>query len=233
MVFTGKSVTGGGIIAEPMSLAGKRYKSPRRLPMGGSPFMMQIRGFQAAGTAFHYAMMPKFTMQKVYAQIKKVSMKIFRESQRTCPMDTGKLAYSGRFIDKSRIMPRTGGKDQFIDIHIVYGGGPSQVDYAVYVHEGHSTKGGKWVMGDPWLVRAARRYKRSLLRATKNTAMGVWNRFAKQINTASPWVTVGGGANIMGTPAAFGVSSKYGTGAGAGWGRMLSGTGVTVSSGVF
>ena len=226
MVYTGKNVRGGGIIADPKSISGKAYKSPRRLPMGGSPFMMQIRGFQAAGRAFHYTMIPKHTMKKVHLAIKKVAMKIYAEADDTCPVGpSGDLKASGRFIDDSAIMPGTGGKDQFINMRIQYGGG--NVDYAVYVHEGHSAPDGSWVMGKPWLVRAARRYKKSLLRATKHTAMGVWNRFVKQINTGSTWVALGGGAGMIGTPAAFS-GAKYSTGAGQGWQRMLSGTGPTV-----
>lgn len=215
MVYTGKSVR-GGLIQAPTSLSGKRYKSPRPLPMGGSPFMMQIRGFQAAGRAFHYDMIPKKTMKKVYESIKKVALKIFKESQQTCPVgETKKLKSSARFIDKSRIMSDTGGKQQFIDMRITYGGAGSGVVYAVYVHEGHSARDGSWVRGRPWLVRAARRYKRSLLRAAKYSALRVWNNFARQISSSSKWVTVGGG--------------RYGTGAGQGWKRKMSGVGPTVT----
>ena len=222
MVWTGPRVRGASIVAAPIMLTGKRFKAaPLKLPMGGSPFMMQIRGFQAAGRAFHYTMIPKHTMKKVHLAIKKVAMKIYAEAVGP----SGDLKASGRFIDDSAIMPGTGGKDQFINMRIQYGGG--NVDYAVYVHEGHSAPDGSWVMGKPWLVRAARRYKKSLLRATKHTAMGVWNRFVKQINTGSTWVALGGGAGMIGTPAAFS-GAKYSTGAGQGWQRMLSGTGPTV-----
>lgn len=230
MVWTGPRVKGASIVAAPVMLGGKKYKAPIKIPMGGSPWMVEIRGWQAAARGFRYAMLPKMTLEKTYKSIKKIAMKIFTRSRETCPYDSGDLFRTAKFVDNSRITStdRGGGRTQFIDMHITYGGGSNRVEYAVYVHEGHAAPDGSWVMGEPWLVRAATRYKKSLLNATKISAQEVWNKFARQINTSSHWQALGMGPGMMGTPAAF-LGGSYGTGAGAGWTRMLGGTGPTVN----
>ena len=231
MVWTGKRVRGASIVAAPIMLTGKHFKAaPLKLPMGGSPFMMQIRGFQAAARGFHFSMLPKHTMEGVHKAIKKVAMKIFKEAKGTCPVgETGNLKGTARFVDRSQVISGTvaTGQKQFVDMHITFGGGSKMVEYAVWVHEGHSSPGGSWVKGNPWLVRAARRYKKSLLRACKYSALGVWSKFVRQVNTGSAWRAVGMGPGMRGTPSMFG-GGKYGTGAGEGWKRMLGGTGPTV-----
>lgn len=230
MVWTGAKVRGAKMVAAPIMLTGKAFKAPGlKLPMGGSPFMMQIRGFQAAARGMHFAMLPKKTMITVHKAIEKIGRKILRSAQDTCPVgETMMLASSGRFVDNSVVVSgdvRSG--VQFINMRITFGGGSTGVDYAVYVHEGHSAPDGSWVRGRPWLVRAARRHERALLRAAKYSALGVWNAFVRQVNTGSAWQAVGMGAGMRGTPSMFG-GGKYGTGAGQGWKRMLGGTGPVV-----
>ena len=230
MVWTGPRIKGASMVAAPAMIGGGKYKRPSiKIPMGGSPWMMEIRGWQAAARGFRYAMLPKITMEKIYASIKRIAKNIYNRSRETCPYDSGDLFHTAKFVDNSRItaIDPGGGKTQFIDIHIRYGGGSNRVDYAVYVHEGHSAPDGSWVMGNPWLVRAARRHQRELLRACKITAMGVWNKFARQVNTGSHWQALGLAPGVMGTPVGF-LGGSYKAGAGAGWTRMLGGTGPTV-----
>jgi len=202
MVGFGKNVRGASLFAPPKTLTGKKFKAPTlKIPMGGSPFMMQIRGFQAAGRAFHYDMLPKKTMEKVHKGMVKVAGRILKTSQKLCPVGVypassgrigGRLRASGRVVDMSKVIPNTESKVQFLDIHIVYGGAQYNVEYAVYVHEGHEAPDGSWVRGNPFLVRAARRHKKDVLRACKYNCMEIWNKFVAQINKESTWVTASG-----------------------------------------
>ena len=99
-------------------------------------------------------------------------------------------------------------------MHIMFGGGTMGVKYAVYVHEGHTSPSGKWVKGNPWLVKAARSHKRQLFRACKPSIQYVWNNFCKTIHgygSGSKWdlLTTRQGKTAMGS------SYRIKTGSGA------------------
>jgi len=180
MVFAGETVRGASLFAPPTTLAGKRYKPPAmRIPTTGQTFMLAIRGFEAASRAFK-AKAEKDLMERVHKKLLKVAEKILSRSQQTCPVgETLKLASSGRIEDRTQTYL---GIAQEVDIHVIYGGGTMGVEYAVYVHEGHTAPDGSWVKGNPWLVRAARSYRRLLYKETKDALRQGWANIAKQIN---------------------------------------------------
>ena len=78
-----------------------------RVPMAGSAFMLYMRGFQAAARGFKK--LETDTIESIHKGVLKVWMRIFRRSQETCPVKTGRLAYSGRMVDKSRELAMAGG----------------------------------------------------------------------------------------------------------------------------
>jgi hypothetical protein len=184
MVWSGNIVKGASIFGSPKTGAGTPFTKPTiQVPMTGSAFMLYIRGFQAASRG--WKQLQKETLEEVYKGVLKVVQKMYEKSQATCPVgETGKLRRSGKIDDKSRMLfmlPGTGQK-QFIDIHIRYGGARYGVEYAVYVHEGHQTPNRTgFVRGNPWLVRAARSYRRTMFRSCKPSIQKVWGRFVRQI----------------------------------------------------
>lgn len=169
------------------------YKSPGRgpvrlgykassisIPKGGATWMLQIRGFQKAAKAFHFSQLPRYTQEQIYKRALGIAHKILRRAQETCPVDTMRLASSGRVEDKT--IPPSGKQGQRINIRVMFGGSTMRVDYALYVHEGHMSPSGSWVRGRPFLARAGRAYRKSLQRLTKIAIEAAWNKYVKQIS---------------------------------------------------
>ena len=157
----------------------KSTKKPMHIPKAGFTFMVFIRGWEKAAQGFQN--MPQKMEKRVVGKLWKVWQRVFERSQKDCPVgETGKLKRSGRVYNNSKPWGKMG--TQFIDMRITYGGPSTDCDYAVYVHEGHRFPGGKgWVRGRPWLVRAVKKYRKSLYRECKFALREEWGKFCKQM----------------------------------------------------